>query len=199
MSLRLPTRSQFDFALPRVAFPSPFVMTEFMVACQSSALRFNPKQLGFIPSNLWVDRETDFSQTVSDFFRRKNNQNCRFIHKLYNGLRLVEADSMFLPFVGVSWLNASILKVDKVVFARLLGIRSIDGSLFHQQGNFPSHGFVEIGAGDVREMCPPDVDLSGIDFGNVRLVFHLEGVFTKGCTEAEIENCRWANTKTFKT
>jgi hypothetical protein len=108
---------------------------------------------------------------------------------------MAEADPCFAKLVGVSWLTDTILRVDKRAFARLLGVRSIEGSLFHQQGNFPSHGFVEIGAGDVREMCPPGLDLSSVDFEDTRLMFHQDGVFRRGCTERDIEGCRWAHAR----
>jgi hypothetical protein len=31
------------------------------------------------------------------------------------------------------------------IFAKLLDVKIIDGSLFHHQGNFSSHGFIENG------------------------------------------------------
>jgi hypothetical protein len=65
--------------------------------------------------------------------------------------------------------------VDKVTFARLLGIQSIDG-------------FVEIGSVDKDRFVPPDVD-----FENVRPLVHVMGQFRRGCTSVDIENCRWAN------
>jgi hypothetical protein len=148
--------------------------------------------LGFIPATVWTDQQIRFSDLVREFFQRKNNVNSRFSHKLFNALKLSEANPAYAQLVGVSWLTDTILRVDKIAFARLIGVRSIEGSLFHQQGNFPSHGFLEIGAGDVRELCPPGVDLSSVDFENVRLIYHAEGIFRRGCTERDIEACRWA-------
>ena len=134
-----------------------------------------------------------FGEIVSTFFQKKNNANSRFSHKLFNALKLSECSPEFPQLVGVSWLTQFILRVDKRAFARLLGIKSIDGSLFHQQGNFPSHGFFEIGAGDAAKFCPPGINLTGVDFENVRLLVHNEQKFRKGCTEFDIINCRWAN------
>jgi hypothetical protein len=167
----------------------------FLAACRDPHLALNPVLLGFIPLTSWADRHVRFGELVSEFFQRKNNANCRFSHKLFNALQLSQARTEWAKLVGVSWLSETILKVDKRAFARLLRIRSIDGSLFHQQGNFPSHGFIEIGAGDVRDMCPADLDLSGVDFENVRLLFHAEQAFRRGCTEGDIDICRWAGTK----
>ena len=167
----------------------------FYAVCADPSLIFNPARLGFIPPNLWEDRNMTFGECVSEFFQRKNNANSRFSHKLFNALRLSEFNPIFTPFVGVKWINENILRVDKRAFARLLGIKSIDGSLFHQQGNFPSHGFFEIGAGDVSRYCPPGLDLTGVDFENVRLLIHTANLFKRGCTEADIEHCRWASTR----
>jgi hypothetical protein len=166
---------------------------DFMAACQDETLRFSPRRLGFIPGTLWVDEDTTFGEFVNDFFRRKNNANCRFSHKLFNALALGAFNPTYQNFTGVSWLTELILRVDKRVFARLLGIKSIDGSLFHQQGNFPSHGFTEIGSGDRERCVPPGVDLTGVDFENVRLLIHSRGQFRKGCTSKDIEKCKWAN------
>ncbi|OHS94430.1 hypothetical protein TRFO_39380 [Tritrichomonas foetus] len=167
----------------------------FYTVCNDISLRFNPRRIGFIPPNMWEDRDMTFGECVQEFFQRKNNANSRFSHKLFNSLKLSEYNPIYTPFVGVKWLNENILRVDKRAFARLLGIKSIDGSLFHQQGNFPSHGFFEIGAGDVQRYCPPNIDLTGVDFENVRLLIHTENLFKRGCTEADIEHCRWANTR----
>jgi hypothetical protein len=169
--------------------------SEFVLACQNRALLFNPKHLGFVPGKIWLDHDYTFGDVVADFFQRKNHQNCRFSHKLFNALRLVSWSFVYVRLVGVSWITPTILKVDKRALARLLGIRSIEGSLFHQQGNFPSHGFVEIGAGDIQVMCPPSVSLSDVDFDSVRLLRHPDGVFHEGCTEADIEQCRWTMTR----
>lgn len=165
----------------------------FYAACSNPNLFFNPLQIGFIPMNFWEDRKITFGECVTEFFQRKNNAKSRFAYKLFNALCLAEFDPIYTPLVGVKWLNDTILRVDKKSFARLLGIKSIDGSLFHQQGNFPSHGFFEIGAGDVSRYCPSDLDFTDVDFENVRLLIHTENLFKKGCTKSDIENCRWAN------
>jgi hypothetical protein len=191
-------QSTYTFPVPKNTFTAPpsrpaTTDAEFMAACQDQTLCFSPRRLGFIPGTMWTDEETTFGNFVSEFFQRKNNANCRFSHKLFNALTLGEFKPIYQNFTGVSWLTESILRVDKRVFARLLGIKSIDGSLFHQQGNFPSHGFFEIGSGDHHRFVPPGVDLTGVDFENVRLLIHPRRQFRKGCTSKDIEKCKWAN------
>lgn len=167
---------------------------EFKTVCEDPALIFNPSTLGFIPSKVWPDKTMTFGELVCEFFQRKNNAHSRFAHKLYNALKISTADSFFAEFVGVEWITDRVLKVNKVVFGRLLGIKTIDGSLFHQQGNFPSHGFVELNQQTALEYVTPD-QLIGVDYDIVRLLVHQEGIFVKNCTEESILQCKWISTR----
>jgi hypothetical protein len=165
---------------------------EFMAATHDTSLIVSPHALGFIPFTLWHDRNYTFGELVSDFFQRKNHASCRFSYKLFNSLRLSEITERFAVLCGVKWLNNIIVRVDKRAFARLLGIKSIDGSLFHQQGNFTSHGFIEVSAEDVPRICP-DVDLTGVDYDAVRLLYHSDGTFVRTAQEADLITCKWAS------
>ena len=166
----------------------------FTKLCKDPSIKFNPAKLGFIPSKNWNDEELTFGDIVSQFFQKKNNANSRFSHKLYNALKITDSDHFYYIFLGVEWVTDKILKVDKRQFARLLGIRTIDGSFFHQQGNFPSHGFVELTPSQAQTQLDPK-DLEGVDYDNVRLLTHQEGIFIRGCTEDVLESCRWVSTK----
>ncbi|OHT10079.1 hypothetical protein TRFO_20815 [Tritrichomonas foetus] len=157
----------------------------FESAIVDKALFLNPKKINFIPASYWSDKEITFGDVVSDFFQRKNNSHCRFIHKLYNAVKLTEYDSKFIPFVGIQWVNEYVLRINRAVFAKLLGIKAIEGSLFHQQGNFPSHGFVELEPADVRKMFPD------FDFSIDRLLMHHDRIFVRGCNEEEVIFCKW--------
>jgi hypothetical protein len=53
----------------------------------------------------------------------------------------------------VRWVTDCVFLVQKVIFAQLLGVRTIDGSFFHQEGNFPSHGFVELAFPEAQEIA----------------------------------------------
>ena len=166
----------------------------FSVICSDKAIKFNPHTLGFIPTKFWPDKEMTFGELVSDFFQRKNNANSRFSHKLYNALRISTHDPFYAEFLGVEWISNTVLKVDKKVFARLLGIKTIDGSLFHQQGNFPSHGFIELDPTEASKIFTTDM-LLGVDYENIRLLIHQPGIFIKGCTENALDACKWISTR----
>ena len=166
----------------------------FYNACQDQTFVLNPSSLGFIPKSYWPDQTFAFGDIVMDFFRRKNNVNCRFAHKLFNAIQF----SKNLPdldfFTGVEWVGKDILKVDKRKFARLLGIHSIDGTLFHMQGNFSTHGFVEISVEEAKQI-EPNGDYSRVDGDNVKLLIHQEGIFNRDVTEDQINRCKWVRHK----
>lgn len=153
--------------------------------CANRATTLNPHQLGFIPSFFWPTKDIPFVDLVYDFFQRKNNANCRFLHKLYNALRMATVSPVYADMAGVVWVTPAVIKVNKGQFARLLGIKSIDGSLFHQQGNFTTHGFVELNR-EQAEMYCPHLDLTKIDFADIRLLVHQPGIFTSAVTEAQL-------------
>jgi len=166
----------------------------FATLCSDAAVKFNPHKIGFIPTSFWPDRDFTFGELVSDFFQRKNNANSRFSHKLFNALCISNHDPFYAEFLGVEWITPKILRVDKRVFARLLGIKTIDGSLFHQQGNFPSHGFIELDPIEAANHLSSQ-ELQGVDFEGVRLLTHQPGIFVKGCTESVLEGCKWISTR----
>ena len=145
----------------------------------------NPSQLHFIPSYFWPNKDFSFSDIVIDFFRRKNNVNCRFFHKLYNAVQISQISDIYSEIVGLKFITNEVLKVSKGSFARLLGIKSVDGGLFHKQGNFPTHGFIEISADQAMVYCE-GVDLSDVDYDEIRLLVHSDGIFTKFCSETQI-------------
>jgi hypothetical protein len=170
---------------------------EFAAICNDTAVTFNPRELGFVPASFWKDRQFTFGELVREFFQKKNSGNTRFLHKLYNALRIAEFDPFYAEFVGLEWVNEKVIRIDKRKFARLMGIKAIDGSLFHQQGNFPSHGFIELGPQNRGEFANPE-DLEGVDFDDVRLLVHSTGDFLRSSTPGALEKCRWINSRRAK-
>ena len=161
---------------------------DFLKVCTDEKFIINAKQRGLIPKRFWekASHQT-FGWCLLNFFQKKNNVNTRFLYKLYNALVLQSTYPELESLIGVAWVNKKVFKVNKHIFGRFIGIKSVDNSLFHQQGNFPSHGFMEISSHDVNSICP-DVDLEGVDFDIVRLMIHVPGIFVKGCTESQISH-----------
>jgi hypothetical protein len=188
------------FSLPSTEVPMKPLLTQapaapkrgpdrrFLEICQDFTVTFNPRELKFVPSCLWTDSEVTFGDLVENFFHRKHSTKCRFLHKLYNALRLTEAHPHMFEYVGAAWITDSIMKVHKGAFAQLLGVKCVAGALFHLQGNFPCHGFVEVGYSDAVAIVPPAM-LFGVDFEWVRLMTHPGGKFDRDISERAIEDC----------
>jgi hypothetical protein len=180
---------------PRVRPPKPWVSATqsamrsdqlFAELCQNASATLNPASLGFIPVYFWTNKEFGFGDLVYDFFQRKNNVNGRFLHKLHNALRISMISTSWAELVGVQWAAPFVIRVNKGQFARLLGLQTIEGGLFHQQGNFRTHGFVELNREQVTAYCPT-LDVSQVDFDDVRLLIHKPGIFVKNCTEQQLK------------
>jgi hypothetical protein len=166
----------------------------FQNLCNDKNFKINPVQLEFIPTKFWPNENIAFGDIVADFFQRKNNVNCRFSHKLFNAIQISKYIPNLKQFVGVEWVSSTILKVSKIQFARLLGIRSIDGSLFHQQGNFSTHGFFEVSGDEARSQLG-EAEFNSMDLENVRLLKHSQGIFVREATEEDLEKCKWVSSK----
>jgi hypothetical protein len=165
---------------------------DFQRALKDPLLTVNPFRLGFIPKSLWPNQEVSFGALVCSFFQRRNTSSGRFAHKLFNALRIASECPDLRRHLGVEWVSSRVLRVDKRVFARLLAIKVVEGALFHRQGDFPSHGFVEV-TGENSEMM---AEFSGgFDQDNVRYFIHGEGLFTRESTDQEIGNCKWFNNR----
>jgi hypothetical protein len=66
--------------------------------------------------------------------------------------------------------------------------------LFHQQGNFPSHGIIEVFERAAHGSLA-DANLEGINSQNVRLLTHQPEIFIRGCTEEGVERCNWISSR----
>lgn len=163
----------------------------FLEALEDKSLRFSQKIYGFYPKCHFTKDSYCFSELVNNFFHRKNNSNCRFSHKLFNALKIVEKNPNLFYLFGVKWITNNVFKVDKFIFGRLLGVTSIDGSLFHQQGNFRSHSFVELKKEEINQLRKVTDDLSDVDFIRVKVLKHQYGNFNKESDDVTVTNCKW--------
>ncbi|EAX97047.1 hypothetical protein TVAG_353770 [Trichomonas vaginalis G3] len=167
----------------------------YMVVSQSqdkfaqTDMIIKPNQIGLIPHDFWSHyKKISFENMIHTYFHRRNSSHARFVYKLYNALLITAAYPSLLPMIGVSWETNNIIKVRKTPFASLIGTRIADNSLFHKQGNFPTHGFAELTS---EEAVVHNINISYIDFDEIRLVYHLNGKFTKNCGEKVLKSCIW--------
>jgi hypothetical protein len=117
-------------------------------------------------------------------------KHCQFPLKLYNALPLTTKCPEFYQYIGVRWMTDEVFLVEKYLFAKLLGVRSIDGSLFHRQENFPSHGFAEMSFQDAQEIARAN-GVNEINSQTMRFLRHKSGAFTRHSNEDVIHELEW--------
>lgn len=169
----------------------------FEEVCMNPAIVINPKRLGFIPQCAWLSSNVrlTFGALVENFFRKRNSIHCKFPDKLYNALKLSEAFPEFRDHLGIQWVNDVVIRVHRNNFARLIGVKTVEGGLFHQQGNFPSHGFVELSF-EESDAISRACGFGPCDLSVVRFVRHSCGLFTRYSQEITLEQCKWTNQST---
>lgn len=167
----------------------------FEEVCMNPTVIINAKSLGFIPQCAWISPNTScitFGALVENFFRKRNSIHCKFPDKLYNALKLSDACPEFREHLGIQWVNDFIIRVHRTNFARLIGIKTVDGALFHQQGNFPSHGFVELSFEESDAISRAN-GFGPCDLRVVSFVKHSCGLFTRYSREVTVGQCKWTN------
>ena len=175
---------------PALSLRQPVAELDFDKVCLDASVTVNPRRLGFVPASAWSNDAVPFGVLVATFFRKRNSMHCKFPFKLYNALKLTQQCPEFLAHVGVEWVTDSVFRVHRTEFARLLGVKTVEGGLFHQQGNFPSHGFVELPF-DESDRISREAGLGPADLSQVRFMRHAAGNFVRQSTERDLETCRW--------
>jgi hypothetical protein len=185
-AVALPPSPSHATSPPRPA--SPPADPEFARVLQDPTLTLNPCHLGFIPTPLWPDENIAFGVLVRSYFQRRNVSVGRFRHKLFNALRISTECPALRRHLGIEWVSPKVLRVEKSSFARLLNIKVIEGGLFHRQGNFPSHGFVEVSRSEL-----PAEAIRGADLDHFAFLMHAEGLFTKDVDGEALNDWKWFN------
>ena len=164
--------------------------TDPMLAMCNSEI-IDPVALGFIPKTTWASWKPTSVQGLHDsYFSRKNSVSRRFEHKLWNCLKITSAFPQLTKTIGVQWVTNKIIKVYKHPFAKFLAISCVDGGLFHKQGNFTRHGFIDLSEAEAQRQLTPE-QLADVDFRDVHLIMHVRGEFASDASEESIANCRW--------
>lgn len=188
--LSLSGNRELTESMPTFNLRPPLKSMTFDELCSDPTVRVRPKQMGFIPHTAWTDEPISFGLLVTSFFRRRNSVHSKFPYKLLNALRLCEKCPDFIPHVGVQWITDSIFRVERNVFAKLLGVKTVEGGLFHQQGNFPSHGFMEFPYKESNELSIK-YGYGPVDLSVHRFLEHSSKDFNRYSTEQDILQCKW--------
>jgi len=101
-------------------------------------------ELGFIPHSNWTKQIIPLSRLKKIYFQKRKGFARRFDYKLYNALLITKNNPPMFQIIGAMWVTNDIMKIHSEIFASLIGISTVQGGLFHKQGNFTRHGFVHI-------------------------------------------------------
>jgi hypothetical protein len=112
------------------------------------------------------------------YFTRRNGLSRQFLFKLHNALRITLKFPQAYVFVGAIWVSPAVIKINAQAFAAFLGVKTVQGALFHKQGNFSRHGFTPVlrhGSADVITAA----DCEDVDDYNVRLYTDMSRKFLR--------------------
>jgi hypothetical protein len=138
-----------------------------------------PVDLGFLPKTEWMPDQLSLWDLRQMYFTRRNGVARQFEYKLYNALLITSAFPEAYEFVGAVWVNDQIMKIHARSFASLLGIHTVQGGLFHKQGNFSRHGFhhlFKMGSAELTKMP----ECAEVDDYQIRLYTDGLGRFIRG-------------------
>jgi hypothetical protein len=138
-----------------------------------------PCDLGFLPRQEWTAHQISLWDLKQMYFTRRNGIARQFEYKLYNALCITLAFPESYEFVGAIWISDTVMKINAHSFANLLGIQTVQGGLFHKQGNFSRHGFHHIfksGSPDLAKLP----ECAEVDDYNIRLYTDELNRFVRG-------------------
>lgn len=121
--------------------------------------------MNFVPKVEWSDQLFTLNDLRNLYFSKRNGPARRFDFKLYNALLITEKFPSAYYYIGAIWVMPNVFKIHSRIFGSLLGIHAIQGGLFHQQGNFVRHGFIQISknSNSVLSTSPECIDVDDYD------------------------------------
>lgn len=180
--------------------PSDNSFENLQEAINNQSLLISPQQLGFYPIQYWSSNtpyKMTFGTVVKKFFQCRRNKNTIFIFKLYNLLLLSDKRPEFADIIGIKWVSNEIFKVNIQKFANVLGLKPVStlGALFHLQGNFPTHGFINV---EYNELVKKGILVQNnkYDYKEERYLKHSTGEFVRDLNPETLYTiCRYRNEK----
>lgn len=113
------------------------------------------------------------------YFTRRNGVARQFEFKLYNALCITSSVPEAYEFVGAVWVSDTVMKINAHAFANLLGIHTVQGGLFHKQGNFSRHGLQHVLRASSLELSKL-AECAEVDDYNIRLYTDKLNRFVRG-------------------
>jgi hypothetical protein len=138
-----------------------------------------PLDLGFLPRADWTSAHLSLWDLRQMYFTRRNGLARQFEYKLHNALCITAAFPAAYEFVGAVWVCDRLMKISAAAFANLLGIHTVQGGLFHKQGNFSRHGFEHVFKVSSAELAKMP-ECAEVDDYQVRLYTDRMNRFVRG-------------------
>lgn len=148
-----------------------------------------PQKLNLYPSSIFKQTPITVRQLIDTHFKRRSSKKMPFHLKLFNALQLTTDNPNLVPLLGVKWITDRVFKLYREPFAKIIGVSSVNGSLFNKQGSFPTHGFILVSR--FEHQLQVNEDLSDVDDETIRLYRHNSENFHQNATEEELNSCRW--------
>ncbi|OHT11561.1 hypothetical protein TRFO_18916 [Tritrichomonas foetus] len=170
----------------------------FEEAYSNDTLYLMPTALKLLPEKYWESqpKTLTFKQLVDDYFKQTRNNNATFMLKLYNLLMITSNVPMLEKAIGIKWVSPRVIEVSRLGLVNIFKVResTVDGAMFHRQGNFSTHQFVEIGEVNYKKYEfyeYPNIEKIP---GDTKFFIHEPRVFThRIMTEHELRTIRYSN------
>lgn len=158
----------------------------------------NPMELHLLPEKYWSQQPSTmtFAQIVNTYFKQNRTQNSTFMLKLYNLLLISIQCPILEKALGARWLNDNVIDISRSGLINIFNVRenTVDGSMFHRQGNFSTHKFIEINESNFQQLGFYEYPKMPRIQGDTKFFIHEPHVFTRRpMTEAELKMIRYSN------
>lgn len=184
---------------PQQADQSNFeIPLTFEEAYNDPTIVLNPVALSLLPEKYWSQQSQTmtFAQIVKEYFKQNRTQNSTFMLKLYNLLLISSQIPKLQRAIGVRWVNDSVIELSRSALINIFNVResTVDGSMFHRQGNFPTHRFIEITDTNFQQMGFLEYGQMPRVPGDTKFFIHEPRVFTRRpMTEGELRSIKYSN------
>ena len=158
----------------------------------------NPTAIHLLPEKYWSQQPPTltFAQIVNSYFKQNRTQNSTFMLKLYNLLLISINYPILENALGVRWANDNVIEISRSGLVNIFNLRenTVDGSMFHRQGNFPTHKFIEINESNFQQFGFYEYPKMPRIQGDTKFFMHEPHIFTRRpMTEAELKSIKYSN------
>lgn len=192
------------FDEPNMSYPDesvnlqPTQVPSFEDVYNDETCIINPTQIHLLPEKYWSQQSPTltFAQMVNSYFKQNRTQNSTFMLKLYNLLLISINYPILEKALGVRWVNDNVIEVSRSGLVNIFNLRenTVDGSMFHRQGNFPTHKFIEVNESNFQQLGFYEYPKMPRIQGDTKFFMHEPHIFTRRpMTEMELKSIKYSN------